>query len=72
MEAAFFENLPPEQRAEILAEALPYIRSFRGKRIVIKYGGNAMTFNPDGDPSGIALILPLFLAGFVVWRKRPR
>ena len=43
MEAAFFENLPPEQRAEILAEALPYIRSFRGKRIVIKYGGSAMT-----------------------------
>jgi acetylglutamate kinase len=43
MEAVFTENLPPEQRAEILAEALPYIRSFRGKRIVIKYGGSAMT-----------------------------
>jgi acetylglutamate kinase len=43
MEAVFVENLPPEQRAEVLAEALPYIRSFRGKRIVIKYGGSAMT-----------------------------
>jgi len=31
-----------------------------------------MTFNSDGDPSGIAPILPLFLAGFVVWQKRPR
>ena len=33
----------PPQRAEILAEALPYIRQFRGKRLVIKYGGSAMT-----------------------------
>ena len=30
------------QRAKILIEALPYIRDFRGKRIVIKYGGHAM------------------------------
>jgi len=31
------------QRAKILAEALPYIRRFSGKTIVIKFGGNAMT-----------------------------
>jgi acetylglutamate kinase len=30
-------------RVKILAEALPYIRRFHGKTIVIKYGGNAMT-----------------------------
>ena len=30
-------------KAQILAEALPYIRRFSGKTIVIKYGGNAMT-----------------------------
>jgi acetylglutamate kinase len=30
------------QRAEILLEALPYIRRFSGKTIVVKYGGNAM------------------------------
>ena len=30
------------QRAEILMEALPYIRAFQGKTIVIKYGGAAM------------------------------
>ncbi|MDR1311604.1 MAG: acetylglutamate kinase [Burkholderiaceae bacterium] len=30
-------------KAEILAEALPYIRRFHGKTIVVKYGGNAMT-----------------------------
>jgi acetylglutamate kinase len=30
------------QRAEILIEALPYIRAFQGKTLVIKYGGAAM------------------------------
>ncbi|MCO5762797.1 MAG: acetylglutamate kinase [Chromatiaceae bacterium] len=29
--------------ARVLVEALPYIQRFRGKTIVIKYGGNAMT-----------------------------
>ena len=32
--------------ADILAQALPYIRKFHGKTLVIKYGGNAMT-DPD-------------------------
>lgn len=32
-----------KDKANILAEALPYIRRFYGKTIVIKYGGNAMT-----------------------------
>ena len=35
--------LTPELKADILSEALPYIRRFHGKTIVIKYGGNAMT-----------------------------
>jgi acetylglutamate kinase len=30
-------------KAQILAEALPYIRRFHGKTVVVKYGGNAMT-----------------------------
>lgn len=30
------------KKADILIEALPYIRNFAGKTIVIKYGGNAM------------------------------
>ncbi len=30
------------QRAEVLTQALPYIRKYRGKVIVVKYGGNAM------------------------------
>ena len=33
----------PGLKAEILAQALPHIRKFHGKTMVIKYGGNAMT-----------------------------
>ncbi|MEY2729627.1 MAG: acetylglutamate kinase [Betaproteobacteria bacterium] len=36
-------TLEPRDKAEILAQALPYIRRFHGKTMVIKYGGNAMT-----------------------------
>jgi len=36
-------SIPPRDKAEILAQALPYIRKFHGKTMVIKYGGNAMT-----------------------------
>lgn len=35
--------IAPALKARILAEALPYIRRFHGKTIVVKYGGNAMT-----------------------------
>ena len=37
------KQLAPALKAEILAEALPYIKRFFDKTIVIKYGGNAMT-----------------------------
>ncbi len=30
------------QRAEVLTQALPYIRKYNGKIVVVKYGGNAM------------------------------
>ena len=33
------------QKANVLIEALPYIREFSGKKIVVKYGGSAMTDN---------------------------
>lgn len=35
-------HLPATEIAHVLTEALPYIRRFRGKTVVIKYGGNAM------------------------------
>ena len=36
-------QISSRDKAEILAQALPYIRKFHGKTMVIKYGGNAMT-----------------------------
>ena len=30
------------ERAQVLAEALPYIQKYNGKTVVVKYGGNAM------------------------------
>ena len=36
-------SISPRDKADILAQALPYIRKFHGKTMVIKYGGNAMT-----------------------------
>jgi len=36
-------SLTPGHKAKVLSEALPYIRRFHGKTIVVKYGGNAMT-----------------------------
>ena len=35
--------LTATQKAQVLSEALPYIRRFHGRTVVIKYGGNAMT-----------------------------
>ncbi|MBL8492194.1 MAG: acetylglutamate kinase [Rhodocyclaceae bacterium] len=37
------ENIAPATKAKILGEALPYIKRFYDRTIVIKYGGNAMT-----------------------------
>jgi len=36
-------STPAAQVAHVLIEALPYIQRFRGKTVVVKYGGNAMT-----------------------------
>jgi acetylglutamate kinase len=35
-------NLSPDSHAAVLIEALPYLKQFYGKTIVVKYGGNAM------------------------------
>jgi acetylglutamate kinase len=42
-DAAPAAPIDPRDKAEILAQALPYIRKYHGKTMVIKYGGNAMT-----------------------------
>ena len=45
-------NASASNVAHVLTEALPYIRRFQGKTIVIKYGGNAMV--DDELKSGFA------------------
>lgn len=35
-------DLRPDQKAEVLIEALPWLEEFAGQRVVIKYGGHAM------------------------------
>lgn len=37
------EALPTGAKAQVLAEALPWLKQLHGKIVVIKYGGNAMT-----------------------------
>jgi acetylglutamate kinase len=46
-------------KAAVLAEALPYIREFSGRTVVVKYGGNAMT-----DPE----LVDLFAQDIVLMR----
>jgi acetylglutamate kinase len=43
MSADVTATVPAIDKAKILAEALPYIRRFQDRTIVVKYGGNAMT-----------------------------
>ena len=42
---AELKDVSPAVKAEVLAQALPYIKKYHGKTILIKYGGNAMTEN---------------------------
>ena len=37
------------ERADVLVEALPYIRRFAGKTVVVKYGGNAIAGTSEHD-----------------------
>src|SRR5207247_10075019 len=45
------------RRAEVRLEALPYIREFRGKPVVIKYGGAAMERADLKEPFALDVIL---------------
>ena len=38
----YIDNITNAQRAEVLTAALPYIKKYYGKIVVVKYGGNAM------------------------------
>ena len=53
------------QRAEVLTAALPYIKKYSGKIVVIKYGGNAM-INPQLKEQVMEDIALLWLIGVKV------
>ena len=53
------------QRAQVLTEALPYIKQYNGKIVVIKYGGNAM-INEDLKQQVMEDIALLWLIGVKV------
>ena len=62
------------QKASVLNEALPYIRKFSGKTIVVKYGGSAMVEH-ELKKNVIRDVALLKLVGFqpdhrARWRKR--
>ena len=42
MEDLAIKNYPPEDRAQILIEALPYIQRFAGRVVLIKIGGSTL------------------------------
>ncbi|MDR2517567.1 MAG: acetylglutamate kinase [Spirochaetaceae bacterium] len=56
------ETITTGSRAEILIQALPYIQKFRGKTLVVKYGGNAM-INGDLKAAVIEDIILLSCVG---------
>ncbi|MBR2281469.1 MAG: acetylglutamate kinase [Spirochaetales bacterium] len=53
------------ERAEVLTQALPYIKRYTGKTVVVKYGGNAM-INPDLKQQVMDDIVLLHLIGVKV------
>ena len=53
------------QRAEVLTQALPYIKRYNGKIVVVKYGGNAM-INPELKEQVMEDIVLLWLIGVKV------
>ena len=53
------------ERAEVLTQALPYIKRYVGKTVVVKYGGNAMV-NPDLKQQVMDDIVLLWLIGVKV------
>ena len=58
-------NLNNIERANTIIEALPYIQKFRGKVVVIKYGGNAM-ISPELSDAVMEDIIMLYLMGIKV------
>ena len=59
----------PGDKASVLVEALPYIRRFWGKVVVVKYGGNVLAPTPDGSRLDDAGALASFAEDIVLMRS---
>ena len=58
------------QRAEVVTQALPYIKKYNGKIVVVKYGGNAM-INEQLKQQVMEDIALLWLILFLLCRGAP-
>ncbi len=56
-------------KASVLVESLPYIRRFRGKVVVVKYGGNVLSAGSDGPAVEEAEALASFAEDIVLMRS---
>jgi acetylglutamate kinase len=62
----------PQSKAAVLVEALPYIRRFWGKVVVIKYGGNAMATDLTGFAEDIVIMRSVGMRPVVVHGGGPQ
>jgi acetylglutamate kinase len=62
-------TLTPDDKAAVLVEALPYIRRFWGKVIVVKYGGNVLQAKPGDDAIDPEDALASFAEDIVLMRS---
>lgn len=49
MSTVDLDAIPAEVKARILVEAMPYVRRFSGKVVVVKFGGNALAGGDESD-----------------------
>lgn len=62
-------TLAPSDKAGVLVEALPYIRRFWGKVVVVKYGGNVLQAKPGEPAVDEASALASFAEDIVLMRS---
>ena len=67
-------TIDPAVTAQVLVEALPYLRTFRGRRVVVKYGGHAMVAPElkDGFAQDIVLLSLIGLKPTIVHGGGPQ
>ncbi len=56
------DALSPARRADVLVEAIPYIRRFAGRIVVVKYGGNALAGAEAGALASFAQDIVLMVS----------